>query len=76
MTGGPRSLRRRALAKTVTWRVTATIDTFLISLLITGSLSWAGSIAGLEVLTKMALYYAHERAWSRFGWGAGHSGSD
>lgn len=69
MTDGPRDLRRRAFAKTITWRVTATVDTFLISLLVTGSLGWAGSIAGLEVLTKMALYYGHERAWARFGWG-------
>jgi len=64
-----RPSRKRAAAKTLTWRCVATLDTFLISLLITGSLTWAGSIAGLEVVTKMALYYLHERAWTRFGWG-------
>jgi len=41
------------------------LDTFAISLLITGKLSWAGAIAGIEVLTKMVLYYFHERIWER-----------
>lgn len=61
--------RRHSLAKTVSWRVTATIDTFIISFFVTGSFAWAGSIAGLEVLTKMGLYYLHERAWARIQWG-------
>lgn len=69
MTDGPRTTRRRSLAKTLTWRVTATTDTFLISLLITGSFAWASSIASIEVLTKMFLYYGHERVWARMGWG-------
>jgi len=70
MTDGSRTTRKRSLAKTLTWRVTATFDTFLISLFITGSFAWASSIASLEVLTKMALYYGHERVWERFNWGA------
>jgi len=69
MTDGPRMSRRRSLAKTLTWRVTATTDTFLISLLITGSFAWATSIASIEVLTKMFPYYGHERVWARLGWG-------
>lgn len=54
----------RSVAKTVTWRLFATIDTFIISSLITGSLKWAGSIVGIELLTKMTLYLLHERAWA------------
>ncbi|MDF1792876.1 MAG: DUF2061 domain-containing protein [Thalassobaculaceae bacterium] len=69
MTDGPRTSRKRSLAKTLTWRVTATFDTFLISLFITGSFAWASSIASIEVATKMFLYYGHERLWSRFEWG-------
>lgn len=61
--------RRHSLAKTLSWRVTATIDTFIISFFVTGSFAWAGSIAGLEVVTKMGLYYLHERAWARVSWG-------
>ena len=41
----------------------------MISLLLTGSARLAGGIASVEVFTKMVLYYPHERAWSRIGWG-------
>ena len=64
-----RSKIRRSLVKTLTWRILATTDTFLISWLITGRLTWATAIAGIEVLTKMVLYYAHERGWSKIKWG-------
>lgn len=66
-----RAKRRRSLMKTVTWRAAATIDTFLISYFITGNWIWAGSIVGIEVMTKMFLYYLHERAWARVPWGIG-----
>ena len=62
--------KRRHLAKTLTWRILATTDTFIIAWIITGTISFAASIASIEVLTKMVLYYWHERAWykySRFG---------
>ena len=55
--------KRRHLAKTLTWRVLATTDTFIIAWVVTGQWNWAGAIAGIEVLTKMFLYYFHERAW-------------
>jgi len=61
--------RGRSLAKTVTWRVLATTDTFLIGWLVTGSVEFAGSIASLEVITKMALYYVHERFWAHTSFG-------
>ena len=47
--------------KTITWRILASADTLLISWLLTGSIAIAGSIASLEVVTKMILYYGHER---------------
>lgn len=62
--------RKRHLAKTLTWRVLATTDTFLIAWLITGKIDWAAGIASIEVATKMVLYYWHERVWynySKFG---------
>jgi len=37
--------------------------------LVTGHWDWAGAIAGIEVMTKMGLYYLHERAWSKIQWG-------
>jgi uncharacterized membrane protein len=60
---------QRSLLKTITWRLFATVDTFLISILVTGSLRWAGSIVGIEVFSKMALYFLHERAWGYARWG-------
>jgi len=60
---------KRSLAKTVTWRTIASLDTFALSWLITGHLLWAGSIASAEVLTKLAIYYFHERAWAHVPWG-------
>ena len=63
------SLPKRSATKAITWRVTATIDTFIISWLITGRLEWATAIAGVEVLTKVFIYYLHERLWARVKWG-------
>ena len=53
----------RSIYKTISWRILATTDTFIISYFITGFISWALSIASIEVFTKMFLYYGHERAW-------------
>lgn len=60
---------RRSVAKAISWRVTGTIDTFLIIWLITGELVLASGIAGTEVMTKVFLFYLHERAWTRVRWG-------
>lgn len=59
----------RSVIKAVSWRTLGTIDTMLISYFVTGNLVWAISIGSIEVLTKMVLYYLHERAWdaTKFG---------
>ncbi|WP_306353576.1 DUF2061 domain-containing protein [Flavobacterium sp. '19STA2R22 D10 B1'] len=51
--------------KAVTWRIVGTIDTMIISYILTGSVKIAFSIGSVEVLSKMLLYYLHERAWSK-----------
>jgi uncharacterized membrane protein len=56
----------RSVVKAISWRVVGSIDTFVISLLITGSYVAAGSVASLESVSKVVLYYLHERAWSAF----------
>ncbi len=61
--------RLRSLVKTLSWRAVATTDTILIARLLTGSWSVGLGIAGVEVCTKMFLYYLHERGWSALGWG-------
>jgi uncharacterized membrane protein len=60
------NIEKRHLAKTLTWRILATSDTFLITWLITSEIKWAGTIASIEVITKMILYYMHERVWHRY----------
>ena len=55
--------RKRHIAKTITLRITGTIDTMLIGWFVTGSLEVGAMIGGIEVVTKMILYYAHERVW-------------
>lgn len=59
----------RSLVKAVSWRVLGSVDTFLLSWLFTGSPKAAGAIASTEVITKIGLYYFHERAWSSIRWG-------
>lgn len=59
----------RSLAKTISWRALGSLDTMLLGYLFTGSLKVAGSIASAEVLTKIVLYYLHERGWAHIAWG-------
>ncbi len=59
----------RSLLKAISWRVTGTLDTMVVSWLITGSLKLAASIGAVELFTKMGLYYCHERAWNRLPFG-------
>ena len=60
----------RSFAKALSWRLTGTIDTIVISLVVTGSIKLAATIGLTEVATKSLLYYLHERAWLiiPFGW--------
>lgn len=55
--------RKRHLAKSITWRIVGTIDTILISWLISGNPLTGLKIGFTEVITKMFLYYLHERVW-------------
>ena len=64
-----REAHSRSLLKAMSWRALGSIDTFLLSYVFTASVKAAGAIASTEVLTKMLLYYLHERAWARIGWG-------
>ena len=57
---------KRHLAKTISWRIIGTLDTIIISGLITGSWGVGLAIGGIEIISKMALYFLHERAWYKF----------
>lgn len=59
----------RSVIKSISWRTIGTIDTMVISYFVTGRLALAISIGGIEVFSKMALYYFHERTWNRINFG-------
>jgi len=59
----------RSVIKAISWRTVGTIDTMIVSFFITGNLIMAVSIGSVEVLTKMVLYYLHERAWDKTNFG-------
>ena len=59
----------RSVVKSISWRILGTIDTFLISWIVTGETSIALSIGSIELITKMVLYFFHERIWNTVKWG-------
>jgi uncharacterized membrane protein len=54
----------KSLIKSITWRIIGTLDTIIISYVLTGKLTIAISIGSVEVITKTILYYFHERIWA------------
>ncbi|MEP1490299.1 MAG: DUF2061 domain-containing protein [Algibacter sp.] len=59
----------RSVAKALSWRVIGTLDTLIVSYILTGEMSVAASIASVDFLTKMVLYFFHERLWNSIKWG-------
>ena len=63
------SSQKRHIAKTITWRIVGTIDTIILSWIISGDPLVGLKIGGAEVITKMLLYYLHERVWYKMDYG-------
>ena len=61
-------LQKRTIAETLTWRVTASLTTFIIAWVLTGDLLIGFSIGSIEAITKIFLYYFHERIWNNISW--------
>jgi uncharacterized membrane protein len=59
----------RSFIKGVSWRVVGTIDTIFVSYFITGHWVSAIKIGTFEVITKIFLFYLHERVWGNVKWG-------
>lgn len=59
----------RSVAKALSWRVVGTLDTLLVSYILTGRMSLAASIASVDFVTKLILYFFHERIWNVIKWG-------
>ena len=60
---------KRSLVKTISWRLTGSGATFIISWLISGNFAVAGTIAVIQLISNTILYYIHERIWNRIKWG-------
>lgn len=60
----------RSLIKALSWRIVGTMDTFILSFVITGKIKHASAISAIELITKIALYYFHERIWAKISWGS------
>jgi len=62
-------LNKRTVAKTISWRITGSASTFLISFLISGNFAVASSIALIQITANTILYFVHERIWNKIKWG-------
>ena len=58
--------RKRHIVKAISWRIVGSIDTMIVAGLLTGNWKLGLSIGGVEVMTKMVLYYCHERVWYKY----------
>jgi len=58
----------RSMVKALSWRITGSGATFLISFLISGNFTVAGSIASVQLITHTVLYFIHERIWNQIKW--------
>ncbi len=68
--------RRRHLGKAVSWRALASLETFFLGWVVTGSLAIGASISLIELFSKTLLYYLHERVWHQIKWGLNKSETD
>ena len=59
----------RSITKGLSWRVFATLTTMILVFAFTGKLALAVGVGALEVITKLLIYYAHERTWDKINWG-------
>ncbi len=59
----------RHFTKTVTWRLIASLTTFVVAFLLfqddPDAVGKASGVAVVEIFFKMVFYYLHERAWYR-----------
>ena len=61
--------KKRHIAKTLTWRITATLTTMIIAWVVSGDPMTGLTVGGIEIFIKMPVYYLHERAWYKSNFG-------
>ena len=55
----------RSIAKALTYRITGTLTTMIVTFAVTGELAVAMAVGSVEPVVKITVYYLHERAWQR-----------
>jgi uncharacterized membrane protein len=60
---------KRSIVKTISFRIIATIITFIVVWIFTKDAYISTGVTVLENLIKMIAYYIHERAWIKISWG-------
>lgn len=65
-------LKRRHIAKALTYRICSTIVTILVAIAVTGDVKTGLVIGPIDLILKVGLYYWHERRWLRTTWGIKH----
>ena len=60
-----KNIVKRSLVKTVTWRLIGSMDTFVVSYIVTGTFESALKIGGIGLCTKMIMYFVHELVWNK-----------
>ena len=68
MKSNPES-RKRSIAKTITFRIVATLTTFILVLIFTNEIKIALGLSIVEFFSKIIVYYVHERIWTKVRWG-------
>jgi adenylylsulfate kinase len=59
----------RSVVKAISWRAWGTLDTIVLSWIVTGHVGAALTIGALEVTTKVFWFWLHERMWTKVKWG-------
>ena len=60
---------KRHIIKTFSWRFIGTIDTVFFGWILTGNPLTGLKIGGFETISKMVLYYGHEKLWYKINYG-------
>lgn len=61
--------RKRSIAKTISFRIIATLTTMMLVYIFTKDIKIVGLIGILDIVLKLIIYYIHERVWSKIHWG-------
>ena len=60
---------KRHILKTFSWRLVGSVDTIIFAWILTGNPLTSLKIGGVETISKMILYFGHEKLWYKINFG-------